>query len=182
MNIILQVIIIALLSLSYALEKIADTVFDKIFDSVEQKSQKKKKIIIDYLFTKLEDYCYQKNIPIIYGEAFFLNRDRQDCCGTIQYTKTKNNDSTISYKNFVIFVRTGVLGHIAEFSTLAHEIGHYISLTSYNDESEEGADYEADKLVRSFLTKKQQRMLKLELKIFFNEDELKDFKHERKIV
>ena len=60
---------------------------------------------------------------------------------------------------------------------LAHEIGHFISITKYNDGSEYGANYEASKLVRSFLTKKQQNLLKMELSIFFDEEMLKDFNH-----
>lgn len=121
---------------------------------------------------KLTDFCKNHEIPITYGDEYFIENNKNNSAGVLSYYYKQFPSTT--YRDFKIFVRSH---DKFSWTVLAHEIGHFISITKYNDHSEYGADYEASKLVRSFLSKKQQNLLKIELSIFFDEDTLKDFNH-----
>lgn len=121
---------------------------------------------------KLTDFCKNHEIPITYGDEYFIENNKNNSAGVLSYYYKQFPSTT--YSDFKIFVRSH---DKFSWTVLAHEIGHFISITKYNDDSEYGADYEASKLVRNFLSKKQQNLLKIELSIFFDEDILKDFNH-----
>lgn len=142
-----------------------------IFSLIDKIRDKKKDQLINVIEEKLICFCTICEIPITYGNEYFIEKNK-DAAGMITYYKKLFPYTT--YKDFKIFLRPH-----DRFSwiVLAHEIGHFVSITEYNDHSEYGADYEASKLVRSFLSKKEQKLLYLELSIFFNENELKNFKH-----
>lgn len=51
---------------------------------------------------------------------------------------------------------------------LAHELGHYMAIKQRQDNSERGADNEAEKLCRSILNKKEQELLSISLRCYFH--------------
>lgn len=51
---------------------------------------------------------------------------------------------------------------------LAHELGHYLSIKQRQDNSECGADNEADKLCRLILNEKEQKLLEISLRCHFH--------------
>ena len=55
---------------------------------------------------------------------------------------------------------------------LAHELGHYMAIKQRQDNSERGADDEADKLCRLILNKKEQELLSIGLKCHFHNKEV----------
>lgn len=149
---------------------LAFDVHDKIMDKKRNKAR-------DILIELLEEYCSNKNIPISYGDENYFVNNAPDAAGRITYVCHYTKDGIISYyDNFEIFIRNKREVYFS-YTTLAHEIGHYISVNDFNDGSEEGADYEASKLVRSLLEEKLQKLFKSEFGIFFNEDELKNYVH-----
>lgn len=50
---------------------------------------------------------------------------------------------------------------------LAHELGHYMAIKQRQDNSEEGADSEAEKLCRLILNQQEQELLKIALHCYF---------------
>ena len=57
---------------------------------------------------------------------------------------------------------------------LAHELGHYMAIKQRQDNSERGADDEADKLCRLILNKREQELLSIGLKCHFHDKEVVD--------
>lgn len=55
---------------------------------------------------------------------------------------------------------------------LAHELGHYMAIKQRQDNSERGADDEADKLCRLILNKREQELLSIGLKCHFHDKEV----------
>lgn len=55
--------------------------------------------------------------------------------------------------------------------TLAHELGHYMAIKQRQDNSERGADDEADKLCRLILNEREQKLLSISLRCYFHEME-----------
>lgn len=54
---------------------------------------------------------------------------------------------------------------------LAHELGHYMAIKQRQDDSERGADNEADKLCRLILNEREQKLLSISLRCYFHETE-----------
>lgn len=126
---------------------------------------------IDKCITYLLLYCETRNIPVLFENEIFEQDENKTSAGQIRYTRetTITTGRLIAYKDFKIYIKQSRNNRFV-YATLAHEIGHYISLVKYDDGSESGADYEAKKLVESFLTKKELRVMKSELDIFFEHD------------
>ena len=143
-----------------------------ISEFIDTMNNRKKNQTLIFVEEKLTDFCKNHEIPITYGDEYFIENNKNNSAGVLSYYYKQFPSTT--YSDFKIFVRSH---DKFSWTVLAHEIGHFISITKYNDHSEYGADYEASKLVRSFLTKKQQNLLKMELSIFFDEEILKDFNH-----
>lgn len=55
--------------------------------------------------------------------------------------------------------------------TLAHELGYYMAIKQRQDNSERGADDEADKLCRLILNEREQKLLSISLRCYFHETE-----------
>lgn len=138
-----------------------------VLDIVDKYKNHITELAIDKCTDCLLEYCKSKDIPVVF-ESKILN---DSTAGLIKYTKETipSNGKLIAYKNFVIHIKQSRNNRFV-YITLAHEIGHYISLINYDDGSESGADYEAKKLVESFLTKKELRVMKSELDVFFEHD------------
>ena len=51
---------------------------------------------------------------------------------------------------------------------LAHELGHYMAIKQRQDDSERGADNEADRLCRAILNEGEQRLLSVSLDCYFH--------------
>lgn len=126
---------------------------------------------IDKCIIYLLLYCETRNIPVLFESEIFKQRENGTSVGLIKY-KGETSITTgrlIAYKDFIIHIKQSRNNRFV-YTTLAHEIGHYISLINYDDGSESGADYEAKKLVESFLTKKELKAMKTELDILFEHD------------
>lgn len=132
-------------------------------------------------------WCEDRSIPITYGEQYFIDSENNRACGTCVYTRIEYFNNGIAFKNFRIYIRS-ILDRTSDIFTLAHEIGHVISIGDYHDESEYGADYEAFKLVESFLETypkervKKNDSVRLAIDIFLNKDTIKDFSHARYLL
>ena len=126
------------------------------------------------LLQKIEDAFYElydRDIPISYDKEFFVG-EHSKACGVCQYTLIDYKISTA--KNFKIYVKGK---DCYAWTTLAHEIGHYISITKYKDDSEAGADYEAGRFLCQILSKKEQKALDIWLSVFFNIGKKKEFEN-----
>ena len=143
---------------------------DKILD-------KKRSKIRNEILDLLEKYCLIRSIPISYEDEEYFASNAPDACGRIIYFRYYTKDGTTTYfDEFEIHIR---FARDTKFTyiTLAHEIGHYISVKKFRDGSEEGADYEASKLVRSLVDQKTQKLFNSEFRIFFHEEDLKNYLH-----
>lgn len=173
-NSILELLLLILIDVSLAgfaicLIMIVSLSIVELIDIMKDRKRGQLLILIE---EKLTDFCKNREIPITYGNEYFIENNKNNAAGTLTYYEQLFPYTT--YRDFKIFLRPH---DRFSWTVLAHEIGHFVSITEHNDYSEYGADYEASKLVRSFLSKKQQKLLYLELSIFFNENELKNFKH-----
>lgn len=115
------------------------------------------------LFLKLLNYCNDNNIPVHFEEDYF-KKNQPKAAGVISYTTNHVENTTY---NFNIYIRPKY--NVYTIWTLAHEIGHYIAINEYQDDSEIGADVEAEKLIHTFLDKKEAKLFKIELEIFFTD-------------
>lgn len=148
-----------------------------IIDITDKILDKKRNKIRNEIIDLLEKYCSTRSIPISYADEGYFTLNAPEACGRIIYIHHYTNDGMIDYfDTFEIYIRSARDEHYT-YTTLAHEIGHYISVKEFRDGSEEGADYEASKLVRSLVDQKTQKLFKSEFRIFFHEEELKDYSH-----
>ena len=142
---------------------------DKILD-------KKRNNIRNEILDLLEKYCLIRSIPISYEDEEYFASNAPDACGRIIYFRHTKNGITTYFDEFEIHIRFARDTRFT-YVTLAHEIGHYISVKKFRDGSEEGADCEASKLVRSLVDQKTQKLFNSEFGIYFHESELKDYVH-----
>lgn len=148
-----------------------------ISEIADKMLDKKKYKIRNEILDLLELYCIFNSIPISYGDEEYFVSNAPEACGRIIYHHHYTDDDVINYfDNFKIYIRSARDAYYT-YTTLAHEIGHYISIKEFKDGSEEGADYEASKLVRSLVDQKTQRLFSSEFRIFFHEEELKNYLH-----
>lgn len=144
-------------------------------------------IFFNDLNSFLIKWCKDRSIPITYGEQYFIDSNNLKACGTCVYTKIEYFDNSLDFKNFRIYIRSS-LDRTSDIFTLAHEIGHVISIGDYHDESEYGADFEAFKLVDSFFESypnkriKKNSSVRFAIDIFLNKDTIKDFTHARYLL
>ena len=148
-----------------------------IIDITDKILDKKKNKIRNEILDLLEKYCLIRSIPISYEDEEYFASNAPEACGRIVFTRHFTDDGTTTYfDEFEIHIRFTRDTRFT-YTTLAHEIGHYISVKEFRDGSEEGADYEASKLVRSLVDQKTQRLFSSEFRIFFHEEELKNYLH-----
>lgn len=111
------------------------------------------------LTKSLKSLCEQLAIPLSYHD------DLGDAAGHILY------HSNMDGRLLLDSVRIEILNKHKETPwVLAHELGHYMAIKQFQDRSEESADREAAKLCCSILSEKEQELLGIPLKVYFNTD------------
>ena len=120
---------------------------DKSFEKIKTEETE----YISKLYQKLQEVAEKENIPYIIDDSVFVG-DNEDAAAFIKYKSTTYFFPVfkIEYKNFAIYSRTQD-NLLAYTFTLAHELGHYFSIVLYDDNSEDGADFEAYYLCKSIL-------------------------------
>ena len=152
-----------------------------IIDITDKILDKKRNNIRNEILDLLEKWCIIKNIPISYEDEEYFASNAPEACGRIVFIRHFTDDGTTTYfDEFEIHIRFARDTRFT-YITLAHEIGHYISVKKFRDGSEEGADCEASKLVRSLVDQKTQKLFKSEFRIFFHEEDLKNYLHKENI-
>lgn len=129
-----------------------------IFFSVYKFEQERvKRAVVEKRLTEsLKGICEQMGIELSYHENLGT------AAGRILYYE----------KNGWLFVDSAKIEILEKFKdepyTLAHELGHYMAIKQRQDDSERGADNEADKLCRSVLNKEEQKLLSICLSCYFH--------------
>lgn len=125
--------------------------------------------IVDHFHLKYGD------IPILFGEEEYFKENFPMASGLCSY-KTYGHDLFTAH-GYILRIR----GRFNSFqwTTLAHEIGHYISISRFQDDSEEGADHEAGLFMLNMLSEEEQKLLHIPLNICFKigNEEFNSFKH-----
>lgn len=103
-----------------------------------------------------------KNICTLFGIELHYVDSLGDAAGIISYNK--NETSVIKI----------LKEHYTSPWVLAHELGHYIALEKYNDESESGAGKQGSYLCRSILNEKEASMLDYLINIYLYKEVQKD--------
>lgn len=114
--------------------------------------------VLDHLLCTASGF----NVPIVYTNPDGLNFSSnttvstENAAGYLKYTT-----AMYSYIIDSIFIRARANEHVSVFGeeselykfigTLAHEVGHIVSMMNYGDDSEEGADLEAYKICKEVL-------------------------------
>ena len=111
------------------------------------------------LTKSLKSLCEQLAIPLSYHD------DLGDAAGHILYHSNMDGRLLLDSARIEILNK-----HKESPWVLAHELGHYMSIKQFQDSSEESADREAGKLCCSILSEKEQELLGIPLKVYFNTD------------
>ena len=117
---------------------------------------------ISKLYEKLQDIAREENIPYIIDDATFEDEEN-NVRGYIyfnivpeDYFSYDKDDNyipffcNVEYKDFAIFSRN-FDDIVFRTFVLAHELGHYFSITLYGDRSEDGANYESYRICKKIL-------------------------------
>ena len=147
-------------------------VCDKQFDAYWSIKKDKEAIIYKKLNMMLMDICDQLKIKVYIKSNEWFKENAPNDAGYISYrmgTLYDVEDAEIYLRDDSSFAKYG-------WETFAHEIGHYLSINLYNDRSEEGADFEANRIIRSLLPEDDLVIINDSLKIFFGE-EIKNHDH-----
>ena len=138
----LIVFMLFLVFVAWAVEK----VFDHQMDIWWKVEKQKKAVITKKINFMLMEICNTLHIPVYVMSDEWFKENKPDAAGYISYEK---NDYGISSAE--IYLREDKSYEFYGWTTLAHEVGHYISINQYKDKSEAGADYEAAKLILKLL-------------------------------
>ena len=121
------------------------------------------------LAKSLKSLCEQLAIPLSYHD------DLGDAAGHILYHSNMDGRLLLDSARIEILNK-----HKESPWVLAHELGHYMSIKQFQDRSEESADREAYKLCCSILSEKEQDLLAIPLRVYFNTDN-KEIKQNEKV-
>lgn len=125
-----------------------------------EQERKERNAVENRLTESLKTLCTQLGIGLSY------HKELGTAAGRILY-HSKNG------RLFVDDVRIEILEQYEnEPYVLAHELGHYMAIKQRQDNSEYGEDYEADKLCRLILNKKEQELLSISLRCYFHNIEV----------
>ena len=121
----------------------------------------KERIAVEHRLTEsLKTLCTQLGIELSYHEELGT------AAGRILY-------HSMNGRLFVDDAKIEILKKYEnEPYVLAHELGHYMAIKQRQDNSERGADDEADKLCRLILNKREQELLSIGLKCHFHDKEV----------
>ena len=111
------------------------------------------------LTKSLKSLCEQLAIPLSYHDNL------GDAAGHILYHSNMDGRLLLGSAKIEILNK-----HKETPWVLAHELGHYMSIKQFQDESEESADREAYKLCCSILSEKEQELLAIPLMVYFNKE------------
>lgn len=129
------------------------------FDKDIAQEHKERNIAENRLTESLKTLCAQLGIDLSYHEELGTT------AGRILY-------HSMNGRLFVDDARIEILEKYKnEPYTLAHELGHYMAIKQRQDNSERGADDEADKLCRLILNEREQKLLSISLRCYFHETE-----------
>lgn len=132
---------------------------DQKFEEEWAQKEKEHKEAEARLTASLKTLCAQLGIEISYPEKL------GKAAGQILYKKDWTGR---------LFLDDAKIQILKEYEnepwTLAHELGHYMAIKSNQDNSEEAADREADKLCRLILTPYEQELLKIALQCYFKQN------------
>lgn len=128
-------------------------------DKEIEREQKERDAVENRLTESLKTLCTQLGIGLSY------HKELGTAAGRILY-------HSMNGRLFVDDARIEILERFKnEPYTLAHELGHYMAIKQRQDNSERGADDEADKLCRLILNEREQKLLSISLRCYFHETE-----------
>lgn len=130
----------------------------KVNKEIEQ--EHRERIAVEHRLTEsLKTLCTQLGICLSYHEELGT------AAGRILYHS----------KNGRLFVDDAKIEILEKYENepyvLAHELGHYMAIKQRQDNSERGADNEAEKLCRLILNEHEQKLISISLKCYFHETE-----------
>lgn len=126
------------------------------FDKEMTQEHRERTMVENRLTESLKILCSQLGIGLSFHEEL------GDAAGHILYY---SKDGRL----FVDDARIEILNKYEhEPYVLAHELGHYMAIKQHQDNSEQGADVEADKLCRLILNEREQELLSIGLKCHFS--------------
>lgn len=126
------------------------------FDKEMTQEHRERTMVENRLTESLKILCSQLGIGLSFHEEL------GDAAGRILYY---SKDGRL----FVDDARIEILNKYEhEPYVLAHELGHYMAIKQHQDNSEQGADVEADKLCRLILNEREQELLSIGLKCHFS--------------
>lgn len=129
---------------------------DKKFEKEWAKKEEIRKNAECRLTDSLKMLCSLLDIDLSY------HKELGTAAGRILYYKDSGG------RLFVDEARIEILEQLeSEPYTLAHELGHYMAIKQSQDNSEEGADSEAEKLCRLILNQQEQELLEIALHCYF---------------
>lgn len=130
----------------------------KVDKEIEQ--EHKERIAVEHRLTEsLKTLCTQLGIDLSY------HKELGTAAGRILY-------HSMNGRLFVDDAKIEILEKYRnEPYTLAHELGHYMAIKQRQDNSERGADNEAEKLCRLILNEYEQKLISIGLKCYFHETE-----------
>lgn len=166
--------IIFLIGIAYLVQFICD----KEFDTYWSIKKDKERLIYKKLNMMLMDICDQLKIKVFIKSDEWFEENAPKDAGYISYRMGvlyDVQDAEIYLRDDKAFAHYG-------WETFAHEIGHYLSINLYNDRSEEGANFEADRMIRSLLSEEDLIIINDSLKIFFDDISLEKANHHYKPI
>lgn len=130
------------------------------FDKEIEQEHRERTLVENRLTESLKSLCTQLGIELSY------HKELGTAAGRILY-------SSLRGRLLVDDARIEILEKYKdEPYVLAHELGHYMAIKQRQDNSERGADDEADKLCRSILNKNEQELLSISLRCYFHNIEV----------
>lgn len=131
--------------------------FRFVYTPSAPKPTKASKVIEERVYAYLKQVAYNNSIPIILAsdndKDLLLNG--QKARGVFMYSAHSETGAYLGRHRIKIkqnYYRCPYL--------LSHELGHFISITGFNDDTEDGADREAVKLFKAAISTKEWRVIK----------------------
>lgn len=133
--------------------------------SIEEKIQEKNRVKINKCIKKaLDCYCEEKQIKVIWEDRF--NEEHRDAAAYINYHTMY--DGRVADAEIHLLNSSRRVYEYLSWATYAHEVGHYISVNYFGDNSEEGADLEARRLIEQILPEKDRKLINSTIIICFS--------------
>lgn len=155
---LLKIVVVTMVLVAFSI--VACIISDRAVDKQIEKEQAERDIAESRLTKSLKVLCNQLGIGLSY------HKELGTAAGRIIY---HSNNGRL----FVDEARIEILEQYEnEPYVLAHELGHYMAIKQRQDNSERGADDEANKLCRLILNEREQHLLSIGLRVHFSESEV----------